>query len=504
MATLRRDASVQVKILDDKSIFDILKENGIDPAAHLLAVQGLPNRLWDITFKKVENKRTFWPKLSTGSGYTISSYSNSATIVTVLHVPHELEDTTVRFVLSRYGKVLCGRFLTFREFPDVYNGIRQYQIELKEDIPSSIRLGGRNCWVRYRGQPRTCLKCGLRGHEVKDCVEVKCFKCQQIGHLRKDCPSVIVCNICEMEGHTYHKCPVSFANKIKPAPMKWQAGFDPIDVEQVSFENSIDVILPTSEHTECNFALTLTTPDDAPTQTSVVMETQSSQVSVITGVDTVSMDSTEVICDTPSHVATMTVVDTPLCSTPDNSQPTPSDCVPNLESMIQSQDSLFEVDETSQSPSPSLLRGMIKSSTLQADEVSSIVKGRVCRPKRKSASSPSTQLTKKDRSRSRIRFPSEEPLDTIKMTQIFIEDLPWHSCHAKGCKKNFSSYNALIDHCSVDHTDLPISSYPCVMKNVCSLSLSTPREWIKHIAQSHPEFVRKRDVDFFDNFFLKK
>ncbi|KAJ8024078.1 Zinc finger CCHC domain-containing protein 3 [Holothuria leucospilota] len=170
----------------------------------------------------VKIMRNFFPALLSGCGYTINTYNSSATIVTVLHVPHELEDSVVRYVLGRYGKVICGRYLTFKKYPTVYNGIRQYQMDLKRDIPSSLRLGERSCWVRYEEQPRTCLRCGDESHEVRDCKNIKCLKCHTLGHVAKDCTSEVVCNICEGSGHTYRDCPVSFAHKIQPIPRKWQ------------------------------------------------------------------------------------------------------------------------------------------------------------------------------------------------------------------------------------------------------------------------------------------
>ncbi|PIK45029.1 hypothetical protein BSL78_18121 [Apostichopus japonicus] len=59
------------------------------------------------------------------------------------------------------------------------------------------------------------------------------------------------------------------------------------------------------------------------------------------------------------------------------------------------------------------------------------------RTKRKSASQPES-VKRLERSRSSLRFPAEDPCDSVKMTQIFLEDEPWHSCYAKGCQEKFS------------------------------------------------------------------
>ncbi|KAJ8018622.1 hypothetical protein HOLleu_43295 [Holothuria leucospilota] len=138
--------------------------------------------------------------------------------------------------------------------------------------------------------------------------------------------------------------------------------------------------------------------------------------------------------------------------------------------------------------------------SVPVNEIMSDVKDREVRAKRKSAS----LQPKKDRSRSRIRFPLEEPLEYIKMTQIFIEEEPWHSCCAKGCTKTFSSYKTLIEHTAEAHPKMKASSYPCVLKKSCDNTFASPRDWIYHIASDHPEFVKKHEVEFFDRYFLKR
>ena len=105
MAKLSREKSLQFSLDSEggkKNVFDLLKEKGIDPGLHLIAVQDLPGKFWDITFKTVELKKRFWPTLLAGTGYTASAYTSSASLVTVLHVPYEQEDNVVRHVLGRY------------------------------------------------------------------------------------------------------------------------------------------------------------------------------------------------------------------------------------------------------------------------------------------------------------------------------------------------------------------------------------------------------------------
>ncbi|PIK45403.1 putative zinc finger CCHC domain-containing protein 3-like [Apostichopus japonicus] len=149
MKQLLRERSVQLRLQAEEpsvNVFGVLKELGVLPADHLVAVQALPGQVFDVTFKTVEIRKQFWPSMSASCKFTATSYASNMKIVTVLHVPHELDDNVVRLALGRFGKVLGGRFLRYSEFP-VLNGTRQYKMQLAKEIPSSLSLGGRSCWV---------------------------------------------------------------------------------------------------------------------------------------------------------------------------------------------------------------------------------------------------------------------------------------------------------------------------------------------------------------------
>lgn len=133
---------------EESQVYDILKEASVvlAPADHLMA------------------EKQFLPVPQKDQRVGVMPYTSPAKIVTVLYVPFEVDDNRVRFVLNRYGKVLAAWLLEWQEYPGLSNGIRQYRVELKKDIPSSLSYGGRDCLVSYDGQPQTCLKCGLSDH----------------------------------------------------------------------------------------------------------------------------------------------------------------------------------------------------------------------------------------------------------------------------------------------------------------------------------------------------
>lgn len=567
MASLTRDSTLHLKsevnVGKDK-VFEFLKANGVNPSVHLLAVQELPGRCWDITFTSVNWMWKFYPSLSSDNTYTVNTYTNSATtLVNVLFVPHELDDNVVRFVLGKYGKVVCGRYMTFADYPQVFNGKRQYQIELHKDIPSSIRLGGRNCWVRYYGQPRTCLKCGGKGHDARECKVTVCFRCQKLGHIASECKEPVQCTVCQKLGHSFKECPISFANKINPAPLRWVSG----SAVTVSNEECVEVA-----DNELDWSSVSSQPVSQDPQPTVQNERQ---VALVTVGDTGDSDGSSTVCSqegTDTHeVEFDSVTDvTEVTATVTEVTDTATDAQMDVDSGSQSQSLFKGVQGTVLMPPISKERTdhKMEDNTSQADGQTSQVPGdgskdqlprsslgktpndqstspletqissrttdlpedNVVEAKSNSSSSDAlenmelfkttqdshdwatvsrgrsssqpTPSKRKCRSRSNLRFASEDPIDSVKMAQIFLEDEPWHSCYSKSCRESFSKFDALMDHVAKEHPKLKPPCYPCARKS-CRSMLDHPKEWILHLATRHPDFVKEQELEFFDRYFLK-
>ncbi|KAJ8051046.1 hypothetical protein HOLleu_04468 [Holothuria leucospilota] len=217
-------------------------------------------------------------------GATVVSYGDKIKTVNVLHVPFEQDDNVIRFILGRYGKVIRGRFLTFPEYPEVFNGIRQYQIELEKDIPSALHLGGRYCWIRYYGQPRTCLKCNSNEHFDRNCTETTCFRCKQLGHVEKDCKADISCSTCKQTGHGEFDCPLSFANRAKPTSSVWDEG------EEVVVEGESLEVVPESQQEQLEVQSASSDDESLETVPESQQESSGRQSVSIDVVDTVPCD----------------------------------------------------------------------------------------------------------------------------------------------------------------------------------------------------------------------
>ena len=201
--------------VEPKEAFKALREAGVSPKDHLEALQPLPGGRFDVSFKSAALAQQFEPVLDDLPGCRITS-SGAVKVVTIKFIEMDLDDNFVRSILSRYGKVLKGRFLTYPDEPSVFNGTRQYQMSGVKSIPSVLRIGNRNAWVSHPGQTRTCARCGEAGHTAKRCNTTRCYKCLVVGHTASDCPNAVRCTICGEEGHNFKRCPSSFASKVKP------------------------------------------------------------------------------------------------------------------------------------------------------------------------------------------------------------------------------------------------------------------------------------------------
>ena len=86
--------------------------------------------------------------------------------VTLLDLPYGIPEVEIRTVLSRFGQIA---HVNSESYMGLYTGTRLIKIELKHAIPSHIIVAGHVCTTFYKGQVRSCFRCGLTGHEAKKC-----------------------------------------------------------------------------------------------------------------------------------------------------------------------------------------------------------------------------------------------------------------------------------------------------------------------------------------------
>ena len=101
----------------------------------------------------------------------IINLSLNKVVVTLRNVPFEFPDYVLNSILSEYGHVYNIRTQTYMQGPlkGITNGNKTALMTLRKPIPSSLVFEGVMFMVSYRGQPRTCLKCGISGHLAAQC-----------------------------------------------------------------------------------------------------------------------------------------------------------------------------------------------------------------------------------------------------------------------------------------------------------------------------------------------
>lgn len=154
------------------------------------------------------------------SEWEVVSDLNKETLVTLnprFGVNHfMIDDVPIIMALQRYGEVTEGKHLVYKDFPLVETGVRQFKIKLKEKaLPSSLRFGSAGFLTSYRGQVKTCHRCGSRQHLASDCNVKNCFRCGSADHEQSTCNNQIVCVACGESGHPFSRCEKAFSNRLK-------------------------------------------------------------------------------------------------------------------------------------------------------------------------------------------------------------------------------------------------------------------------------------------------
>ena len=127
-------------------------------------------------------------------------------IVKIYEAPPEMPDTVVIGRLSHYGCVLSfrrDRGVATR----ILNGARTARMCLSKTIPSSVRIAGEAIGITNAGQPKTCRKCGDKGHLASGCKNPRCYNCESPGHRAADCDKQPFCGICLDSKHPMANCP---------------------------------------------------------------------------------------------------------------------------------------------------------------------------------------------------------------------------------------------------------------------------------------------------------
>ena len=85
-----------------------------------------------------------------------------------MDLPYGIPEGEIKTALSKFGQ---AAHVKSESYMDLYTGTRLIKMEIKTAIPSRIMVAGYPCTAFYRGQVRSCFRCGQSGHEAKTCPQ---------------------------------------------------------------------------------------------------------------------------------------------------------------------------------------------------------------------------------------------------------------------------------------------------------------------------------------------
>ena len=154
-----------------KSVFEALEQAEIDPA-EIACLQRKLNGEVTVTFKSISAKEKFLRLNSLrvdAEYFALQDVDKPLTFLTIYDAPFELSDLAIIKRLSPYCEVLHYRRGKHSLAPNIYNGLRHYRVRISKPIPSFLRFGKFQVFVKHSGQVPTCRKCNRPGHFSNVC-----------------------------------------------------------------------------------------------------------------------------------------------------------------------------------------------------------------------------------------------------------------------------------------------------------------------------------------------
>ena len=87
--------------------------------------------------------------------------------VNVTRLSYGIPDEEIRKVLEAYGAI---RLIKSEVYSLIYTGVRHVLMEVRENIPSRLKIDGHWCFIHYRCQKLVCFQCGKEGHQRDKCL----------------------------------------------------------------------------------------------------------------------------------------------------------------------------------------------------------------------------------------------------------------------------------------------------------------------------------------------
>ncbi|XP_015414919.1 PREDICTED: zinc finger CCHC domain-containing protein 3 [Myotis davidii] len=196
----------------------ILRSIGMEPGDIYAVIQIPGSREFDVSFRSAEKLALFLR--------VYEEKREREDFILFRNETVDVEDIETR--LKRHCDVLAVPVTVTDRF-GIWTGEYKCEIELRQGeggvrhLPGAFFLGAERGYSWYKGQPKTCFKCGSRTHLSGSCTQDRCFRCGEEGHLSPYCRKGIVCNLCGKRGHAFAQCPKAVHNSVAP-PLPGVAG----------------------------------------------------------------------------------------------------------------------------------------------------------------------------------------------------------------------------------------------------------------------------------------
>ena len=134
---------------------------------HCEAFVWLANNKIRVTFISSQHLEDYMHKGITFRGFPVEMKPISTKKwVRVHRLAYGIPNDAVIWALGSYGEITK---IQNEDYRGANVGIRNVLMEITSPIPSQLRIRGHLCLISYRGQRRTCFRCGEPGHQKPDC-----------------------------------------------------------------------------------------------------------------------------------------------------------------------------------------------------------------------------------------------------------------------------------------------------------------------------------------------
>ncbi|KAJ4451768.1 hypothetical protein ANN_03240 [Periplaneta americana] len=128
-------------------------------------------RLYDKLLQTYDTPEDFRYESGETTKVTVSAADTQTITVRCFNLPPEVPHHVLRNVLSNYGSVLDirdERWSTQYLLP-VNNGVKAIRMELKQSIPTSLKIANYDVNFSHPGQVQTCFRCKATTHLKENC-----------------------------------------------------------------------------------------------------------------------------------------------------------------------------------------------------------------------------------------------------------------------------------------------------------------------------------------------